>query len=402
MKSWGPVIAALLYLLLLTTAACSEIRSSILPGAYAMNEYLPRIASKKLGLIINQGSLINDVNLVDTLLNLEDSTGKAAQVLKIFTPEHGFEGRAGAGESVNDTIYSNHAIPVVSLYGIKKKPEAIDLKGIEVMILDLQDVGVRFFTYLSTLHFIMEVCAENDIPLIVLDRPNPNGFYIDGPMLDLKYKSFVGLDPVPLVYGMTIGEYAQMINGEYWLTDSLQCDLIVIKCRNYSHAAFYNLPVPPSPNLQDMQSVYLYPSTCLFEGTVVTEGRGTDSPFRIVGHPGFSNHTFSFIPRSIPGLSLNPKFKGTVCYGLDLRQLSVDSLKSTGRIDLRYLKTFYDDLRMGEAFFTDYFNLLAGNSQLRSQIISGMSVDEIRKSWLIDLEAFKKIRAKYLLYPDFD
>jgi len=374
----------------------------ILPGAYDIQQYLPLIRAKKAGLVINQGSLINSVNLADTLISLGKDPRENIDIRKIFTPEHGFRGAAEAGKPISDETYSAGNVPVISLYGKKKKPDRADLAGIEVMIFDLQDVGVRFYTYLSTLHYVMEACAEQHIPLIVLDRPNPNGFYIDGPVLDPAYKSFIGMHPVPLVYGMTIGEYALMINGENWLANSVRCDLKIIRCRNYTHSSFYSLPVSPSPNLRGMESVYLYPSTGLFEGTVVSEGRGTDSPFRVIGHPEYSDHTFSFTPRSMEGYSQNPKFKGVVCYGIDLSKQSVKVLRDKRRLNLEYLKSFYNDLSLGSAFFTDYFDQLAGSSRLRNQILSGMSVEEIRLSWNEELKAFKKIRAKYLLYPDVE
>jgi uncharacterized protein YbbC (DUF1343 family) len=390
--------------LILTLAGYSSdpVEPDIIPGAYNIQKYLPFIQSKKVGLVVNQTSVLNSVNLVDTLINLGVDVGGIIEIQRIFTPEHGFKGYTEAGANINNEIYSNRRIPVISLYGKKRKPDREDLTGIEIMIFDLQDVGVRFYTYLSTLHYIMEACAEQHIPLIVLDRPNPNGFYIDGPVLDMNYRSFVGLHPVPVVYGMTIGEYALMINGEYWLADSLQCDLTIVPCANYTHTLYYTLPVPPSPNLPDMRSVYFYPSTCFFEGTVISEGRGTNFPFQLIGHPDFSDHSFSFIPKSMPGYSLNPKFNGKVCYGIDLRKKSIDSLRNLRILDLQYLKTFYDDLSIGDAFFTGYFDQLAGNNKLRNQIMMGLSPEEIRNSWEDDIEAFKKIRAKYLLYPDFE
>jgi uncharacterized protein YbbC (DUF1343 family) len=383
------------FLLLLSGCTIAQDSQFILPGANQTKEYLNLLHHKQVGIVVNQTSLVENTLLLDTLLTL------GVNLKAIFTPEHGFYGKSDAGKLIDNGTYCKDSIKVLSLYGNKKKPDKQDLQEIDIMVFDLQDVGVRFYTYISTLHYVMEACAGNKIPLIILDRPNPNGFYIDGPMLDINYRSFVGLHPVPIVYGMTIGEYAQMINGEYWLPDSVQCNLTVIKCQNYTHSSYYDLPVAPSPNLRDMRSVYLYPSTCFFEGTVVSEGRGTDSPFCIIGHPNFSDHSFSFIPRSMPGYSFDPKFSGTVCYGIDLRHIPLDSLKDMRTIDLQYLKTFYDNLALGDSFFMPYFDQLAGNNTLRLQIIAGLSVNEIRQSWTRDLETFKKIRAKYLLYPDF-
>ncbi len=398
LKNRKPVFFRVIIYLILLIPGCSRSQpvADILPGAYNTMQYLPLISDKKVGLVINHTSILGKTNLLDSLVSLK------VNVRAVFTPEHGFKGTADAGSYVSDGTYSNSAIPVISLYGKKKKPDTEDLKGIDIMVFDLQDVGVRFYTYLSTLHYIMEACAEQQIPLLVLDRPNPNGHYIDGPVLDSEYKSFIGLHPVPVVYGMTIGEYAQMINVEYWLTDSVQCELTVIKCQHYTHSSLYRLPVPPSPNLREMRAVYLYPSVALFEGTVVSEGRGTEFPFQMIGHPEYPDHTFSFIPQPMEGYSLNPKLKFINCFGMDLREIPIDSLQHERKINLSYLIDFYNDLNLGENFFTDYFDLLAGNHELRDQIIMGSTVEEIRQSWIEELEGFKKIRVKYLLYPDFE
>ena len=398
MKNRNHTLNAILFFFILTIPGCSrsQLASEILPGAFDTKQYLSLLTGKKTGLVINHTSLIGNINLVDSLQSL------GIPISAIFTPEHGFKGSTDAGALVSDSFYSNDSIPIVSLYGKNRKPSPEDLKGIEVIVFDLQDVGVRFYTYLSTLHYVMEACAEQKIPLIVLDRPNPNGFYIDGPVLEPGFTSFVGMHPVPVVYGMTIGEYARMINGEYWLTDSLQCELTIIKCQNYTHSSYYNLPVPPSPNLPGMRAVYLYPSIAFFEGTVVSEGRGTKFPFQVIGHPDFTDHSFSFIPEPLKGYSLNPKLKWKTCYGMDLRNISIDTLLNEKKINLDYLLTFYRNLDLGEKFFIHYFDLLAGNDLLRSQIIDGVSIDEICRSWDEELEAFKKIRVKYLLYPDFD
>lgn len=388
------ILSYILFMLLLTCEAKQD--ASIKPGAYVFEEYFPLITGKRIGIVVNHASVIGHSNLVDTLLNL------SLDIEKIYTPEHGFKGNAEAGASVNDDTYSEKEIPVISLYGSKRKPTDNDLASIDIMVFDLQDVGVRFYTYISSLHYIMEACAQNEIPLIVLDRPNPNGHYVDGPVLNEKFSSFVGMHTVPIVYGMTIGEYARMINGEFWLSDSVQCELVVIRCKNYSHTDYYSLPIDPSPNLKNMSAIYLYPSTCLFEGTVISEGRGTEAPFQLIGHPDYSRRDVSFIPKSIPGASMNPKLEGKICYGIDLQSLSSDSLKKLNTIQLEYILDFYNDLNLGSSFFIDYFELLAGTDTLRKKIVRGWGADKIRKSWQEELVNFKEIRGKYLLYPDFD
>jgi uncharacterized protein YbbC (DUF1343 family) len=360
-----------------------------------LEEYIYYLQNKKIGLVVNNGSLVGKNNLVDTLLS------RNICIEKIFTPEHGFSSNAAAGEVVKNDVYGKTNIPIISLYGKSKKPAKTDILGIDIMVFDLQDVGVRFYTYISTLQYVMEACAESGKQIILLDRPNPNGFYIDGPILEEKYKSFVGLDPVPVVYGMTIGEYAQMINGENWLPDSLKCNLIIIKCKNYDHKSFYKLPVSPSPNLREMKSIYLYPTLAFLEGTVVSEGRGTDFPFLVAGHPDYPCHSFSFTPKPKQGSGTNPKLNGQVCYGIDFRNFNLDSLCYSGRIKLKIIIDFYYNMKLGDKFFTGYFDTLSGTSKLRVMIEEGKGEDEIRESWKTGLEDFKKIRAKYLLYPDF-
>ncbi|MBN1951804.1 MAG: DUF1343 domain-containing protein [Bacteroidales bacterium] len=382
----------------LTVQSCtgtSAETGDITPGAYRMEEYLPRIDGLRVGVVVNQTSVVGDAHLVDTLL------ARGVNIRRIFTPEHGFRGNADAGADVGDGSYSSGNIPVVSLYGNKRKPSSDDLKDLDVILFDLQDVGVRFFTYISTLHYCMEACAEEDVELIVLDRPNPNGHYVDGPVLEPEFKSFVGMHPVPVVYGLTIGEYAGMINGEDWLTNSLQCSLSVVKCSHYDHTSLYTLPVWPSPNLSSMRAIYLYPSTAFFEGTIASEGRGTPAPFELIGHPDYPDKTVCFIPQPVPGASMDPKLKGKACYGIDLRGLPFESLQSAATLDLSYLIRFYSAMKSKNGFFIEYFNLLAGNKTLREQIEKGMSGQEIRESWQEALGAYKKIRIKYLLYPDF-
>lgn len=364
----------------------------IIPGAENMQEYLQILKEKEIGTIVNQTSLVGKKHLVDTLSDL------GIQIKKIFTPEHGYSGRFNAGEIVENSMHDKN-IPIISLYGKNKKPTAENLQGLEILVFDLQDVGCRFYTYLSTLHYIMEACAENDIELIVLDRPNPNAHFIDGPVLDTSYGSFVGLHPVPIVYGMTIGEYAQMINGEGWLEKGLRCKLRVVHCRNYTHDREYVLPVRSSPNLPDMRSVYLYPSLCLFEGTIVSVGRGTEYPFQVYGHPDYSKKDFFFIPKKKSGSNGIVKYDGEKCFGVDFRHIEPNELKRMKKINLGWILKMYDDIGRGDEFFKSSFNLLAGNAVLKEQIKKGLSEKEIRDSWYDELEKFKLIREKYLIYP---
>lgn len=368
---------------------------TILPGAYITGKYLPLLKAKKVGIVANNTSVINKTHLVDSLISLR------INVTKIFGPEHGFRGDQPDGKEINNTKDPRTGKEVISLYGNHKKPSKADLSGIDIMIFDIQDVGARFYTYISTLTYVMEACAENNIPLIVLDRPNPNGYYVDGPVLKPEYTSFVGMHPVPVVYGMTIGEYATMVNGEKWLKDGKQCKLTIIKCENYTHNSRYQLPVQPSPNLQDMKAIYLYPSLCLFEGTVVSIGRGTDSPFKVFGHPNLSTEKFSFTPKPIKGVSEDPPLKGQICYGQNLEK-SAELIKADGHIELKWLIETYKSLNNQTEFFNNYFDKLAGSNKLREQIITGKDETEIRKSWQPDLVVFKEIRKKYLLYPDFE
>lgn len=347
-----------------------------------------------MGIVANNTSRINGTHLLDTLLS------RGTTVVKVFAPEHGFRGDAPDGAKIDNEIDSRTGVPLISLYGKNKKPTPEMVKDIDVLIFDIQDVGARFYTYLSTLHYLMEAAAENGKPVIVLDRPNPNGFYIDGPVLKPKFQSFVGLDPVPVVYGMTIGEYALMLNGEGWLKDKVKCDLTVIKCSGYTHDSRYNLPVIPSPNLPDMTAIYLYPSLCFFEGTDVSVGRGTDRPFTRIGEPGNTQGNFKFTPRSIPNASMNPKHEGQECTGYDLSQKSLLEL-SPDSLQIHWLLKMYAETDDRSTFFRKdgYFDLLAGTDSLRKAIVAGLTAKEIRASWQPDLEAFKLIREKYLLYP---
>lgn len=358
-------------------------------------DYLPLLKGRSIGIVANNTSLLNQTHLVDTLISLK------VNVTKIFGPEHGFRGDQPDGKGILDGKDPKTGIEVISLYGNHKKPTQADLKDIDVLLFDIQDVGARFYTYISTLTYIMEACAENNIPLIVLDRPNPNGFYVDGPVLKSAFTSFVGMHRIPIVYGMTIGEYAKMVNGEKWLKEEKQCNLTVIKCDNYTHDSRYQLPVRPSPNLQDMKAIYLYPSLCLFEGTVVSVGRGTDSPFKVYGHPQMTLGSYLFIPEPIKGISDEPPLKGLICVGQNVEKAS-EKIKKDGKIELVWLIGAYKNIGSKTEFFNAYFDKLSGNSKLREQIIAGKSETEIRRSWQPDLDAFKKIRKKYLLYPDFE
>lgn len=379
----------------------------ILPGACQTAEYLPLLRNKRVAVFANQTSVIGKTNLIDTL------TKSRIVITKVFAPEHGFRGTADAGEKVKSYTDPQTGILVVSLYGSKIKPAPEDLKDVDILLFDIQDVGVRFYTYISSLQYFIESAAENGLPLIILDRPNPNGFYVDGPVLDTAYKSFVGMQPVPVVYGMTMGEYAQMLVGEQWLNTKLQnvkngFKLIVIKCKNYTHSSKYILPVKPSPNLADANAVYWYPSTCFFEGTVLSEGRGTDHPFMIFGHPALPDSLFDFTPHSTEGAG-NPKFNNIKCYGWN-----VDSThpENDDRLQLKWLLQAYNLFPDKEKFFLQpqkndpspqdyFFNKLAGSNELMQQIKEGLSEQQIRESWQPKLEIFKQIRKQYLLYTDF-
>ena len=416
-------IIPLLFVLCFNIAVLSQTSSNkILPGAYQTNEYFRLLKGKKVGLFANHTSVINHTHLIDTLQK------SGIDVVKIFAPEHGFRGMANAGETINNSVDSATGIPVISLYGKKTKPNASDLKNVDILLFDIQDVGVRFYTYISSLEEFMEAAIENDKPLIILDRPNPNGFYVDGPVLDSSFKSFVGKQSIPIVYGMTIGEYAKMLLGEKLLPwpvirkvddqihlgqlfgfedKKLNFSLTVIRCLHYTHTSHYTLPIPPSPNLPDMASVYWYPSNCLFEGTVVSEGRGTAHPFCIIGHPTFHTQAFSFTPLPNAGAA-NPKFAYTECSGWNLWQdYSVHPSGPYPGFTLTYLLKAYQQMDDNTSFFIKshdsyFFNKLAGNNLLMKQIQDGLSEEQIRKSWQKDLASFKKIRKKYLLYSDFE
>ena len=372
------------------------LAQSVQTGAEQFSIYIPILQDKRVGVVANHTSIIGDKHLVDLLLEYK------INVVRIFAPEHGFRGTADAGEKVNTTEDAKTGLEIVSLYGKNYKPTAEQLRDIECIVFDMQDVGTRFYTYLSTMHYVMEACAENDIPFIILDRPNPNGFYVDGPILENSFSSFVGLHPIPIVHGMTLGELAFMINSEGWLSNDLGCDLTVISCSGYSHKLSYQLPVPPSPNLPNQQSIYLYPSLCLFEGTVVSLGRGTDFPFQVFGHPALkANYDFSFTPQSVSGAK-NPPLKDELCYGVDLRNFSEKELTTSENIRLEWLLEAYQNFPQKEKFFNSFFYKLCGTESLRKQIEKGLSAEEIRASWQPALNEFKQVRKFYLLYEDFE
>ena len=365
-------------------------------GAQHTEIYFPLLKGKAVAVVAHPASLIKNVHLVDSLLKA------GIKVVKVFAPEHGFRGNVEAGAAIKNNIDFRTNLPVISLYGKNYKPKPEELKNVDVVLFDIQDVGARFYTYISTLHYVMEACAENNKQLIVLDRPNPNGYYVDGPILDLKYKSFTGMHQVPIVYGMTIGEYAQMINGEKWLLNGLKCKLQVVPIDGYNHNVLYQLPLKPSPNLPTMSSVYLYPSLCLFEGTKVSVGRGTDKPFQIFGYPGLKNAKTSFIPKPISGFSESPLYNGETCGGFYVSDYGESFVKYYRKIYLFWILNLYKTCDTKSDFFTNYFNFLAGNEVLKKQIIAGETEDHIRDSWSLGIKKFKEIRKKYLLYPDFE
>jgi uncharacterized protein YbbC (DUF1343 family) len=340
--------------------------------------------------------MVGDVHLLDTLI------AAGVKVVKVFAPEHGFRGDAEAGKTINNSVDAKTNVPVISIYGQNKKPSKEQLQGIDIIIFDIQDVGARFFTYISTLHYVMEAAAENNVKVIVLDRPNPNGYWVDGLVLETAYKSFVGMHPVPIAHGMTVGEYAKMLNGEGWLAGKIKCDLTIIQVLGYTHWHRYQLPKHPSPNLSSMAAVYLYPSLCLFEGTCMSVGRGTDKPFCIFGHPNFPMGNMYFTPKSIANIATNPPHLGKECRGFDLTDYSLTILKNNNSIQIDLLIDAYQNYPDKTNFFTAFFDKLAGNKSLREQIIAGKTAEEIRASWQKDLNTFKQIRKKYLLYPDYE
>ena len=409
------LIIYLCFLLVNISCSTAQVQEpTILPGAFNIPAYFPELVGKRFALVVNQTSTINGTHLVDTLRSMKNKASKiftpdqsttyhdvhiddSIMIKKVFAPEHGFRGLADAGEKVKDGLDTKTGLPIVSLYGSNKKPTTEQLTDIDIVVFDIQDVGTRFYTYISTMHYILEACAELDKKVIILDRPNPNGMYIDGPILEAEYKSFVGMHPIPILHGLTVGELALMINGEGWLAGGLKCDLTVIPVQGWNHTMTYHLPNKPSPNLPTDLSIELYPSLCLFEGTDISVGRGTYKPFQQIGHPSFSDLEYSFTPVRIDGMSKYPKHQNTKCYGVEFTNENV--IKG---LDLSYLIKFYSEYDDKDHFFTKYFNTLAGTDQLQQQIKQGMSEEEIRATWVEDLEAYRQLRKKYLLYEDFE
>ena len=380
--------------LILFFVATFALRAEVIPGAWQVDHYLPLLVGKKVAVCGNQTSLVGSTHLVDTLLS------RGVQVEKIFCPEHGFRGNKEAGAHIASSTDPKTGLPIISLYGKNRKPQPEQMKGLDVVVFDLQDVGCRFYTYISTLHYVMEAAADQGVSVVVLDRPNPNVYFVDGPVLDTAYRSFVGMHPVPVVYGMTIGEYAKMINGEHWLAHSAACELTVITLDNYTRDTRYELPVAPSPNLPNAEAIYLYPSLCFFEGTNVSVGRGTSHPFQVYGAPGQKKGDYVFTPVPIPGASENPPCKNQKCVGFNLYDYAHGNLNVGNALNLSYLITAYEGTPDKNTFFTNasFFDKLAGTDQLRKQIIAGMSEEEIRDSWREGLERFERVRVKYLLY----
>lgn len=400
-KRTAPLYVSLILLAFLYSGYKAPADLTIKTGADQTERYLPLLTGKRIGILGNPTTVIGNKHLVDSLKTL------GINIVKVFGPEHGFRGNASNGAHVQDEVDSTTGIPIVSLYGKKNKPAKEDMAGIDLMIYDIQDVGCRFYTNINTLAHIMEACAENNKKLLILDRPNPNGYFVDGPVLDMKLKSGIGQFPIPVTHGMTIGEFAQMINGEGWLPNGLKCDIHIIKVANYRHDMPYTLPVKPSPNLNTQQSVMLYPSLCLFEGTVISQGRGTYFPFTVLGNPLLKGqYSFSFTPVSIPGMSEAPLHMNETCYGLDLRNYDTGRLRKSGRLNLQWMIDMYKAYPHKDKFF-DYsqsramgnIDKLAGTTAFKEQIKAGLTEGAIRKTWEPGLSRYKKMRKQYLLYP---
>jgi uncharacterized protein YbbC (DUF1343 family) len=372
-----------------------SVSSQVITGDEQTSTYLPLLKNKSVALVINQTAQFNNTLLLDSLIYL------GIHVVKIFAPEHGFRGTASAGETVKDTIDAKTHLPVISLYGDHKKPTSSDLKGVDVVVYDIQDVGVRFYTYISTLQYVMEACADNHVSFLLLDHPDPNGFYVDGPILNKKFASFVGLQPIPIVYGMTDAEYAKFLTGERLLGTRNSLDLNYILCKNYNHNTLYTLPIHPSPNLLNMTAVYLYPSVCLFEGTPVSVGRGTAKPFELIGFPGCLVGKSKFTPISTEG-AMFPLYEKQICSGYDLSDVDTNYMKQNRHLFLQWLIDMYNAYPDKDKFFNDYFDELAGTDELRQQIQHGLNEQQIRDSWMAKLNTFKEVRKKYLLYKDFE
>lgn len=384
--------------LLLFTWISTVAHAQIIPAAEKMHQYLPLLKDKKVAVCGNHTSMVKETHLVDTLI------ASGVNVVAIFCPEHGFRGEAEAGAHIKSSVDAKTGLPIISLYGSNRKPKAEQMKGIDLIIFDIQDVGCRFYTYISTLHYVMEAAAENNVTVFIFDRPNPNGYFVDGPVLEPKYKSFVGMHKVPVVHGMTIAEYGKMILGEGWLANGVMCDLKTFTMTGYNHSMRYHLPHPPSPNLQTDEAIYLYPSLCLFEGTVISIGRGTSKPFEVYGHPELTDGDYLFTPQPIRGVSENPPQKGKQCRGYQLTGIARERYNSTNSFSLEFIMNAYHHFPNKAAFFErpEFFDKLAGTATLRQQILAGKTEQEIRDSWQPALDEFKALRAKYLLYPEKD
>jgi len=377
----------------MTTIIAFAQSDRVIVGAESTKEYFPILKNKRIAIMSNHTGMVGDEHLLDLLIR------NKFNVVAIFSPEHGFRGDADAGEHVSSSIDEKTGVPIRSLYGGEgQKPSKESMDMFDLLIIDIQDVGLRFYTYYATMVRLMDACAEDNKKMLILDRPNPNGHYVDGPILDMKHKSGVGWLPIPIVHGMTLGELALMTNGERWLPQSRVCDVTVIKCKNYTHQTLYNVPIPPSPNLPNMKSIYLYPSTCLFEATPVSLGRGTEFPFQVYGHPNMLGYDFSFTPKSVSGAK-NPPQLDRLCHGVDLRDISDEEIFKKG-IDLSYIIDAYNNLNLDDHFFRPFFEKLVGVDYIRKMIMEGKSADEIKAMWTDDVEKFKQQRRPYLLYEE--
>ena len=383
----------LIVILTCITFYCQANQIRVIVGAEQTNVYLPLLKNKRIAIFSNHTGMIGNRHLLDVLLE------NKINVVAIFSPEHGFRGNADAGEHVSSSVDSKTGVPILSLYdGKLGRPSEESMRKFDLLIVDIQDVGLRFYTYYASMVRLMDACAEYNRKMLILDRPNPNGHYVDGPILDMKYKSSVGWLPIPIVHGMTLGELALMVNGERWLPASRICDITVIKCKNYTHQTMYELPIPPSPNLPNMKAVYLYPSTCYFEATPVSLGRGTQLPFQIYGHPNMLGYDYTFTPQSIPGAK-NPPQLNRICHGVNLSELSNEEIWKKG-VDLSYLIDAYRNLNMDDYFFRPFFELLTGRDYVRKMIKQGKNADEIKAMWKEDVEKFKIQRKPYLIYEE--
>lgn len=393
MKTFIRLLPMLMLLFHVIAPALQAQDKRIIPGDEQTQAYFPLLKNKRVAIFSNHTGMIGSQHLLDVLVE------NGFNVTAIFSPEHGFRGKADAGEQVSSTRDAKTGVPILSLYdGKSRKPSAASMQKFDILVVDIQDVGLRFYTYYISMCRLMDACAEHQREVLVLDRPNPNGHYVDGPLLDMKYKSGVGWLPIPVVHGMTLGELARMVNGEGWLPEKRTCRLTVVPCLNYTHQTPYELPVAPSPNLPNMKAIYLYPSLCLFEGTPVSLGRGTALPFQIYGHPQMKGYGYQFTPRSVPGAK-NPPLLNQLCHGVNLSMLSMETLRAKG-LDLSYVIDAYRNLQMGDRFFKPFFNLLMGTDTVKQLIMAGKSADEIKATWQNDIKQFKERRKPYLLYEE--